>query len=220
MTLTAPNIAGTPLQHAIGLIVTYLVGSAGGVLFAILSGGIDFKIGKIGPVQIKPLLSKIVIPPLVGMIIFGCLARNFLCGWYMDVYPDKYAGEIRSICLSIILMRGGMTIDFTGKGLKVVILCIFPQLVEAAAIACSTRWLFDVPWSLSFASGFTIAGVSNSVVVPGCMALHNSNYGAKSGVSVTLVAGACFDNIIAITLFSIFFTIGFNEAPGGKNAGP
>jgi hypothetical protein len=71
MTLTAPNIAGTPLQHAIGLIVTYLVGSAGGVLFAILSGGIDFKIGKIGPVQIKPLLSKIVIPPLVGMIFLA-----------------------------------------------------------------------------------------------------------------------------------------------------
>lgn len=218
MTLSA-NLPGTPFQQALGIIVVYLVGSAGGILFAILMGGIELKIGKVGPIKIKPLLTKITIPPLVGMIIFGCLARNFLCNWYMDVYPEKYAGEIRSICLSIVLLRGGMTIDFTGKGLKVVLLCILPQFVEAASIGLATRWLFGIPWSLCFASGFTIAGVSNSVVVPSSMTLISNNYGIKKGVCTTLIAAGSFENIIAITIFSIFFTVGFNEAPKGENSG-
>ena len=83
MTLSA-NLPGTPFQQALGIIVVYLVGSAGGILFAILMGGIELKIGKVGPIKIKPLLTKITIPPLVGMIIFGCLARNFLCNWYLE----------------------------------------------------------------------------------------------------------------------------------------
>ena len=218
MTLSA-KLPGTPLQHALGIIVVYLVCSCGGILFAILAGGIDLKIGKVGPIRIKPLLTKITIPPLVGMIIFGFLARNFLCNWYMDFFPDKYASEIRSISLSIVLLRGGMTIDFTGKGIKVVLLCIIPQLVVAASVALATRWLFNIPWALSFASGFTIAAVSNSVVVPSCMGLHNGNFGVKKGINLTLIAAGSFENIIAITIFSIFFTIGFNEAPGGENSG-
>ena len=197
MTLTG-NLPGTPLQQALGLIVVALISGIGGILFAILMGGIELKVGKVGPIKIKPILTKVAIPPLVGMIVFGCLARNFLCKWYMDVYPEKYAGEIRSICLSIVLLRGGMSLDFTGKGLKVVLLCLGPQFIEALAVG------------LSFASGFTIAAVSNSVVVPSCMNLTNSNYGVKKGINTTLIAAGSFDNIIAITIFSILFTIGFN----------
>ena len=209
MTLTG-NLPGTPLQQALGLIVVALISGIGGILFAILMGGIELKVGKVGPIKIKPILTKVAIPPLVGMIVFGCLARNFLCKWYMDVYPEKYAGEIRSICLSIVLLRGGMSLDFTGKGLKVVLLCLGPQLIEALAVGLSSRWLFGIPWPLSFASGFTIAAVSNSVVVPSCMNLTNSNYGVKKGINTTLIAAGSFDNIIAITIFSILFTIGFN----------
>ena len=88
--------------------------------------GVNLKSGKVGPLNIPPLLTKIEIPPLVGMIIFGCLARNFLCEEYMQHYPEEYAGWIRSICLSIILLRGGMELEFEGKGLTVVLLTLIP----------------------------------------------------------------------------------------------
>ena len=78
MTLTG-NLPGTPLQQALGLIVVALISGIGGILFAILMGGIELKVGKVGPIKIKPILTKVAIPPLVGMIVFGCLARNFLC---------------------------------------------------------------------------------------------------------------------------------------------
>jgi NhaP-type Na+/H+ or K+/H+ antiporter len=135
--------------------------------------GITFHSGKVGPIHIKPLLTKITIPPLVGMIIFGCLARNFLCTEYMQHYPEVYASWIRSVCLSIILLRGGMELDFAGKGLTVVLLTLCPQNAEAVAVALACRWIFGLPWALCFAEGFTLGAVSPAVLVPSCMILHN-----------------------------------------------
>ena len=60
-----------------------------------LMHGITFKSGKVGPIRIRPAVKSITIPPLVGMIIFGCLARNFLCAQYMDHYPEYIAGWIK-----------------------------------------------------------------------------------------------------------------------------
>jgi hypothetical protein len=60
----------------------------GGVLIQILMQGVTFTSGKVGPVTIPRALKKIAIPPLVGMIIFGCLARNFLPQEAMTHYPD------------------------------------------------------------------------------------------------------------------------------------
>ena len=165
------------------------------------------------------MLTKIEIPPLVGMIVFGCIARNLFCTSYMEHYPEYYAGWIRSICLSIILMRGGMELDFKGKGLTVVLLTLCPQNSEAAAAALACRWIFDMPWPLCFAQGFTLGAVSPAVLVPSCMILHNKDYGVIKGIPTTLIAAASFDDIIAISVFSIFLTISFNQAPGGEDEG-
>ena len=181
--------------------------------------GIKFQSGKIGPLHIKALLTKIEIPPLVGMIVFGCIARNFFCAEYTDHYPEPWAGWVRSICLSIILLRGGMELDFKGKGLTVVLLTLCPQNAEAAASALACRWIFSLPWALAFAEGFTLGAVSPAVLVPSCMILHNKDYGVIKGIPTTLIAASSFDDIIAISVFSIFLTIAFTEAPGGEDEG-
>lgn len=85
------------------------------------------------------------------MIIFGCLGRNFLCEEYMQHYPEEYASWIRSVCLSIILLRGGMELEFEGKGLTVVLLTLVPQNAEAVLSALASKWVFKLPWALCFA---------------------------------------------------------------------
>lgn len=85
------------------------------------------------------------------MIIFGCLARNFLPQTTMQHYPELTAGYIRIICLSVILLRGGLELDFKGKGLTVVLLTLMPQVGEACAAAVATRFIFGMPWALCFA---------------------------------------------------------------------
>ena len=51
------------------------------------------------------------------------------------------------------------------------------------------------------------------------MILHNNKYGVKKGIPTTLIAAASFDDIIAISIFSIFLTVAFTQAPGGEDEG-
>ena len=119
-----------------------------------MSKGLKFTSGSVKEVYICPCLTCIKIPPLVGMIIAGCFARNFLCNGsngYMQHYPESTASVIRVVCLSIILMRGGMELEFAGKGLTVVLLTICPQVSEAIAVAVASRFILGMPWPLCFA---------------------------------------------------------------------
>jgi len=117
---------GTYWQQFISLFVVVLCATCGGMLVQVLMKGVDIKSGSVGPIKIKPVLTCITIPPLVGMIIFGCLARNFLGQEYMQHYPNITASWVRMICLSIILLRGGLELDFKGKGMTVVLLTLVP----------------------------------------------------------------------------------------------
>jgi solute carrier family 9B (sodium/hydrogen exchanger), member 1/2 len=182
----------------------------GGVLVQIIMQGTTFKSGSVGPITIPRLLKAIQIPPLVGMIIFGCLARNFLPQDSMTHYPDKNAGYLRLICLSVILLRGGLELDFNGKGLTVVLLTLLPQVSEACMAAIASRFIFSMPWPLCFAQGFTLGAVSPAVLVPSLMILQKAGYGVKKGIPTTLIAASSFDDIIAITVFGICISIAFN----------
>jgi hypothetical protein len=77
-------------------------------------------------INIPAISDTITIPTLVGIIIFGCIARNWFPVSIMEHYPEKWAEWIRTVCLSIILMRGGLELDFEGKGLIVVLLTLIP----------------------------------------------------------------------------------------------
>ena len=57
--------------------------------------------------QIKPLFTTLRIPPIIGMIIMGCVARNFF-GSLVEPYNDGWALKLRTCCLAILLVRGGL----------------------------------------------------------------------------------------------------------------
>ena len=48
------------------------------------------------------------------------------------------------------------------------------------------------------------------------MILHKADYGVKKGIPTTLIAAASFDDIIAITVFSVFLSVGITSAKGEK----
>jgi len=113
------------------------------------------------------------------------------------------------------LLRGGLELDFKGKGLTMVLLTLLPQVFEATAAAIATRYILGFPWPLCFAHGFTLGAVSPAVVVPSMMILHKQGYGVEKGIPTSMIAASSFDDIIAITAFGVFSTIAFNQAPGG-----
>ena len=117
---------GNLWQQITAIAVVILLGAFGGVLTQALMYGFEFKTGKIGPLKLKRLQDKIQVPPLVGMIVMGCLARNFLPFDWMQYYPETMASYMRMETLAIILMIGGLELDFAGKGLTVVLLTLCP----------------------------------------------------------------------------------------------
>ncbi len=75
--------------------------------------------------KFKAISDTIKIPPLIGMIIGGIVARNFF-GPYMDNFNDQWGTYIRMICLSVILLEGGMELEFSSEGaLTMIILMTF-----------------------------------------------------------------------------------------------
>jgi hypothetical protein len=93
------------------------------VIFAALGGFLTMQFQER---VIKKHLPAITIPHLVGMIAFGCIARNAFGEITVLYYPDAWADWIRQICLCIILMRGGLELEFEGTGLVIVLLTIVP----------------------------------------------------------------------------------------------
>lgn len=145
------------------------------------------------------------------MIFFGCLARNFFGEYTKDNYPDYWADWIRQVCLSIILMRGGLELKFAGIGKTVALLTLCPQLFEATMIAVLSVYFFGMPWSLAYANGFCIGAVSPAVLLQSVMRLIGFNRGMKKSIPSIMLIASSFDDIVAITVFSVFISIAFDE---------
>jgi NhaP-type Na+/H+ or K+/H+ antiporter len=116
------------------------------------------------------------IPSLIMMIILGCIARNTF-GDVMKAYPSAWTSYIRSICLAILLIRGGLQVQFKGKGLLVVFLTILPQSFESLVFSFIIYGFFNMPFSFCFALGYIISCISPSVMVPGLISLNERGYG-------------------------------------------
>ena len=109
------------------LALALVVGSAsiGGMLVALLNGWHFDKLFCIPALYTKPIIKKIAISPLIGMILMGCIAINTY-GKATEPYVEKWSKYIREIALCLLLVRGGMTITLKGKGLMVVIISFVP----------------------------------------------------------------------------------------------
>ena len=126
-----------------------------------------------------------------------------------DVYSEYWADWIRQVCLCVILMMGGLELEFAGKGLTVVLLTLCPQMGEAASSAVVAKYIFGLPWFLAIGLGFCLGAVSPAVLVPSVMILHKAEYGVKKGIPTTMIAASSFDDIIAITVFGVMATLAF-----------
>ena len=105
--------------------IVVIFGSIGGILISFLAGIHVPKIGKFPGFTTRPIFTSIIIPPLIGMIIMGFIARNFvpICE---QAFPSRWAYFIRMISLCLLLLRGGLNITFKGQGITVVLISFVP----------------------------------------------------------------------------------------------
>lgn len=150
-------------------------------------------------------LAKLVgLPQLLGMLCSGIIVKN--CGDLVRGLPDKWAAAIRAFGLMNILIRGGLEMDVGAVkrvGWAVVRLTVAPGVSEAFAVAALGMLILDCPFPLALATGFIIAAVSPAVVVGGMFNLQARGFGVKKGIPSLVVAAASFDDVVAISGFSM-----------------
>lgn len=157
---------------------------------------------------------KVNLPPLLGMIVAGLILRNFhvfeVESFLSEPLPRKVYAAIRTIGLSVILMRSGLEIDLSSvrkAGWTTLSLTCFPGLIEAFTCGAISYLLFDIPILLGITLGFILAAVSPAVIVSGMFELHNAGYGTSKGIPSLVVAAASFDDVLAISGFSVFMDL-------------
>ncbi|KAM6220964.1 sodium/hydrogen exchanger 9B2 [Rhynchocyon petersi] len=152
------------------------------------------------------------LPPLLGMLLAGFLIRNIPVVSDNVQIKHKWSSSLRSIALSIILVRAGLGLDSKAlKKLKGVCmrLSMGPCLVEACTSALIAHFLMDLPWQWGFILGFVLGAVSPAVVVPSMLLLQGGGYGVEKGVPTLLMAAGSFDDILAITGFNTCLGMAF-----------
>merc|ERR1719428_527765 len=100
-------------------------------------------------------------------------------------------------------------------GFAVVRLTVLPGVTEAFTVAGMSTVMFGMPFPLGLALGFILGAVSPAVVVGGMFDLQRRGYGVAKGIPSLVVAAASFDDVVAITGYSL--CIGFAISTGHSN---
>ena len=157
------------------------------------------------------LFQAVGIPPLLGSMISGIVLQNAADSFELS---PRFGSMIETLGLCIILLISSTEIDIyavaNAGGISLRLTCL-PGLVEAAVCAAASYWIFGMPIAFASSLGFVLAAVSPAIVVPGMTNLQRLGYGVEKGIPSLVMAACAFDDIVAITGFTICMGIAFDS---------
>ncbi len=155
------------------------------------------------------LFSKMQLPSVLGMVVFGILLSIFIKQYTTEVLW-QIAPFAKSMALIVILLRAGLgikkeTLAKTGK--TSILMAFLPCIIEGSALTFAFHLFFGFSWAVSGLTAFLLAAVSPAVIVPSMLTFIESGLGRKREVPTIILAGASIDDVFAITIFSAFLGI-------------
>lgn len=166
--------------------------------------------------QIGAILAEMInIPAPVGMICAGLFLKNVPSsgvnqGILILGLKPSWSIRIREAALAIIFLRSGLEIDlaiFKRVGWTAVKLLLIPGLVEAFFDGAIAIPIFGMPPAFGFALGFILKAIGPALVIQLMFELQSTGLGVGKEIPKTVVAAASFDDMIAITGYTIFINI-------------
>jgi NhaP-type Na+/H+ or K+/H+ antiporter len=168
----------------------------------LLSIALIFTIGLI----LGELFTKAKLPGFIGMIITGILLGpnlfNLIDGSILDI-----STELRTIALTVILLRAGLSLDVTDLkqiGRPAFLMAFIPATLEIIAVVIFAPIFFDITYLEAAILGTVLAAVSPAVVVPKMIHLMDQKFGEDKKIPHLIMASASVDDIYVIVLFSAF----------------
>ncbi|TVR04284.1 MAG: peptidase [Spirochaetaceae bacterium] len=152
------------------------------------------------------LFSRVRLPSVLGMLLVGVAAGPLVRAYAPPLFGDL-SPMLRSMALVVILLRAGLGIRTSAlkrSGVTALLLAVVPCLLEGGVLMLVFRHFWGFEWVSAGAAAFLLAAVSPAVVVPSMIVLMEGGYGKRNEVPTTILAGASVDDVIAITLFTVF----------------
>lgn len=151
----------------------------------------------------------IKIPPIAGMLVTGMLLAFFVS----DLIPAalwEVEPFLKSLALIVILLRAGLGINrkiLKKVGKTALLMSIIPCLFEGIAIMFAAKWILGFSYPVAGLTAFMLAAVSPAVIIPSMLDFKQRGLGKRKEVPTIILAGASVDDVLAITLFSIFIKL-------------
>jgi NhaP-type Na+/H+ or K+/H+ antiporter len=155
------------------------------------------------------LFTKIKLPGLLGMLILGVIIGPYFLN-LIDQSILNISGDLRVIALIIILLRAGFGIHMERLrkvGTSAIKMSFIPDIMEGLTVMVVAHYLLGLPIIEAGMLGFIIAAVSPAVIVPQMLSFIERRMGTKKGIPLIILTGASVDDVVSITIFSIFLGI-------------
>lgn len=152
------------------------------------------------------LFKKIGFPSLMGMLITGIVLGPFVLN-FIDSSILNISIELRKIALIIILARAGLSLDLNDLkkvGRPAILMCFIPACFEIFAMVIFAPKLLNISILDAAIIGSVVGAVSPAVIVPKMLKLMEEGYGVKKAIPQLILAGASFDDVFVIVVFSVF----------------
>ncbi|KAK3698371.1 hypothetical protein RRG08_022932 [Elysia crispata] len=160
------------------------------------------------------LIKSTTLPPLLGMLIVGCLLANVPGIDVAKDIPSSWSSTARSAALTVILIKAGLGLDpvaLKRLSMMVLRLAFLPSLAEVVVDGVAAKLILDLSWTWSFLLAFVLAVVSPAVVVPSMLGLSEKGYGLNKGIPTLVIASVSLDAVLAITGFGVMLSVCFSE---------
>ncbi|MDE8059313.1 cation:proton antiporter [Erysipelothrix rhusiopathiae] len=153
----------------------------------------------------KKAAKMMYVPALLLLIILGMTIGPFGLNW---IHPSiqMLSSEIRGFALIIILLRAGFGLDrqnLAQVGRPAFLLSFVPGVFEAGTVMILSMYFLNFSFIQGGMLGFILAAVSPAVVVP-MMVYLEKKIGIQKKIPTLILAGASVDDIVAISIFSVF----------------
>jgi NhaP-type Na+/H+ or K+/H+ antiporter len=158
----------------------------------------------LGVVSAK-LLNKINVPSFLGFLLIG-----ILIGPVFHILSSEFIGytqEIATLAMVILLLRAGLGLsrDSMAKVGRVAIeMSCIPGVLEGLSIAFIGSIILGISIIEGGMLGFILGAVSPAILVPRMLKLIENGLGTDKGIPEILMAGSSADDVVAITVFSVF----------------
>ena len=156
------------------------------------------------------LFARMRLPSVIGMVVFGIIAGIILRDATPAVLPE-ISPFLKSFALIVILLRAGLGIQrktLHRAGTAALLMAVIPCIFEGVVLFFACQWIFGFPWYICGLTACMLSAVSPAVIVPSMLELRERRIGSRNDVPTIILAGASIDDVLAITIFTIF--LGFS----------